>query len=177
MNNKNNKLDVERDIDEFAERINVLSKRYGSVSKIARICGFSEGVVRSWRDGRSDPSRARCVALAKGLGISLMWVVAGEGPMQNEGEQDRTPPSMANISAKPMDPKRLSAAVEILESTLRLAGADPSIARNSDLLADYYELLGHTDPVQRAKIASVLNQRVMDRVRSPSGLQHNEKAV
>src|SRR5512142_1166364 len=66
----------------FAERIKVLIQRVGSVTEIARMCGFSEGVVRSWRDGNTDPSRARCVTLARTLGISLVWLVAGEGAIQ-----------------------------------------------------------------------------------------------
>ncbi|NKZ40234.1 hypothetical protein HF690_14840 [Oleiagrimonas citrea] len=107
------------------------------------------------------------MALAKGLGVSLLWVVAGEGPMQSSREKTAMKPAQSTeAQSRQMDPQRLSAAIEVLESTLKLAGADPSIARNSDLLADYYELLGHTDPVQRARIAAVLNQRVMERVRS-----------
>src|SRR3546814_11080149 len=51
------------------------------------MCGFSEGVVRSWRDGNTDPSRARCVTLAKTLGISLIWLVAGEGTLQIDPTQ------------------------------------------------------------------------------------------
>jgi ribosome-binding protein aMBF1 (putative translation factor) len=63
----------------FSDRIKLLIQRIGSVTQIARMCGFSEGVVRSWRDGNTDPSRARCVTLARTLGISLVWLVAGEG--------------------------------------------------------------------------------------------------
>ena len=66
----------------FSDRIKMLIQRVGSVTEIARMCGFSEGVVRSWRDGNTDPSRARCVTLARTLGISLVWLVAGEGSMQ-----------------------------------------------------------------------------------------------
>src|SRR5690606_19011522 len=66
----------------FADRIRLLIQRVGSATEIARMCGFSEGVVRSWRDGNTDPSRARCVTLARTLGISLVWLVAGEGSIQ-----------------------------------------------------------------------------------------------
>lgn len=66
----------------FADRIKLLIQRVGSATEIARMCGFSEGVVRSWRDGNTDPSRARCVTLARTLGISLVWLVAGEGSLQ-----------------------------------------------------------------------------------------------
>ena len=65
----------------FASRVRQVIKMNGSVSDIARRCGFSEGVVRSWRDGNTDPSRGRCVTMAKTLGISLVWLAAGEGPM------------------------------------------------------------------------------------------------
>lgn len=68
--------------ESFADRIKVLINRVGSVTEIARRCGFSEGVVRSWRDGNTDPSRGRCVTLARTLGISLVWLVAGEGVVQ-----------------------------------------------------------------------------------------------
>jgi len=67
--------------DGFADRMKMLIDRAGSAAEIARTCGFSEAVVRSWRDGNSDPSRDRCVALAAGTGASLLWLVAGEGPM------------------------------------------------------------------------------------------------
>lgn len=149
--------------DSFADRIKLLSERYGGVSQIARTCGFSEGVVRSWRDGRSDPSRARCVALARGLGLSLTWVVAGEGDMlESVATSTGTTPAP---SGDKLDASRLAAAAEVLESTLRLAGADPSITLNSDLLGGYYELLGYTDPTQRARMAATLNQRVLERAR------------
>ena len=71
----------------FAERIKLLIQRVGSATEIARMCGFSEGVVRSWRDGNTDPSRARCVTLARTLGISLVWLVAGEGAIMPEMDQ------------------------------------------------------------------------------------------
>src|ERR1700754_4659230 len=69
----------------FASRVRAVIKMSGSVSEIARRCGFSEGVVRSWRDGNTDPSRGRCVTMAKTLGLSLVWLAAGEGPMMLDG--------------------------------------------------------------------------------------------
>ncbi len=68
----------------FSDRIRLLIQHFGSATEIARKCGFSEGVVRSWRDGNTDPSRARCVTLARTLGISLVWLVAGEGVVQSD---------------------------------------------------------------------------------------------
>ena len=95
------KISINESSSTFADRIKVLIQRVGSVTEIARMCGFSEGVVRSWRDGNTDPSRARCVTLAKTLGISLVWLVAGEGTIQttdamSSGEDQTNAETLAN---------------------------------------------------------------------------------
>lgn len=144
----------------FSDRIRLLIQRVGSATEIARMCGFSEGVVRSWRDGNTDPSRARCVTLARTLGISLVWLVAGEGSLQIDPnlltmeEQSTTEKSdtqqgasragelVARLGGGRVDAKRLSAAVQILQSELSLAGGALSLADNTDLLSELYEILG-----------------------------------
>ncbi|UGB38005.1 helix-turn-helix domain-containing protein [Frateuria soli] len=145
----------------FADRIKVLIKRVGSVTEIARMCGFSEGVVRSWRDGNTDPSRARCVTLARTLGISLVWLVAGEGAIQPEvdlasldrqdttdGRRQPQPRLDGAVSqalgstATGVDTQRLHAAMRILQSELELAGQRLSLADHTDLLAKLYEAVG-----------------------------------
>lgn len=68
-------------LDAFPLRMKLLIEHFGSAAEIARRCGFSEAVVRSWRDGNSDPSRERCLALAKGTGASPAWIIGGIGPM------------------------------------------------------------------------------------------------
>lgn len=149
----------------FAERIRLLIQRVGSATEIARMCGFSEGVVRSWRDGNSDPSRARCVTLAKTLGISLVWLVAGEGAIQPDAmskaseEQSTTEVSGPNRNREPSlaqgfgashqqisdghgDDRRLAAARRLLQSNLALAGAQPGPAEQERMLAALYDIVG-----------------------------------
>lgn len=146
----------------FADRIKLLIQRVGSATEIARMCGFSEGVVRSWRDGNTDPSRARCVTLARTLGISLVWLVAGEGALQVDptlsGSDDsqftsettrprwHAGPMHATTATAPadagVDPHRLNTAMQILQSELKLAGSALTLADNTDLLSELYEVLG-----------------------------------
>lgn len=149
----------------FAERIRLLIQRVGSATEIARMCGFSEGVVRSWRDGNSDPSRARCVTLARTLGISLVWLVAGEGAIQpdavNKGAEEQTSSEIQRPSRQRevaltaglgeshvlvqdgrADSRRLEAARRLLKSNLALAGAQPDEAEQARLLASLYEIVG-----------------------------------
>ncbi|KZC41385.1 transcriptional regulator [Rhodanobacter sp. FW510-R12] len=168
----------------FAERIKLLIQRVGSATEIARMCGFSEGVVRSWRDGNTDPSRARCVTLAKTLGISLVWLVAGEGTLQVDptptgmdeqySSEEATPhrhhahPAPVHrhlAAATTVDAQRLDTAVRMLQSELSLADSRLSLSDNTDLLSQLYEMLGpggsHVDPLAMV----TFNQRLAERIR------------
>jgi transcriptional regulator with XRE-family HTH domain len=142
----------------FADRIKVLIKRVGSVTEIARMCGFSEGVVRSWRDGNTDPSRARCVTLARALGVSLVWLAAGEGTPQPDPTRMQAASSIAlqdvsreaphkdlrqsKESSDGVDSRRLASAVQILQSELDLASSRLSVSSQAELLAELYGILG-----------------------------------
>jgi hypothetical protein len=147
----------------FADRIRLLIQRVGSATEIARMCGFSEGVVRSWRDGNSDPSRARCVTLARTLGISLVWLVAGEGTIQSEvrsgpGEEQSTTETRtsrnkggAMVAGTALDTasmyglgdvRRLDAARAILRASLSLSGGELDTAEHEQLLGELYEIMG-----------------------------------
>lgn len=72
----------ESNSDAFQLRMKELVEHVGSMAEIARKCGLPESTVKKWVDGISDPSRERCIALARGTGVSLLWLVTGEGPMK-----------------------------------------------------------------------------------------------
>ncbi len=170
----------------FAERIKLLIQRVGSATEIARMCGFSEGVVRSWRDGNTDPSRARCVTLARTLGISLVWLVAGEGTLQadptvptldDQYSSEKVTPNRSHsrtgtdghAAGAGVDAQRLNAAVQILQSELNLAGSQLRLSENTDLLTQLYEILSpggsHVDPIAMV----TFNHRLAERMRKESG--------
>lgn len=156
----------------FADRMKLLIKACGSVTSIARACGFSEGVVRSWRDGRSDPSRERCLKLARQLGVSLVWLMAGEGAMWDTESSALAPrvPTANRVDAAPlpstdMDPRRLTAAMRALSSALELAGGDGSaLDQHADLLAGFYAMTGETDPLARAERTTALHRELARRM-------------
>ena len=138
----------------LSARIQWLIRTEGSASAIARSCGVSEGTVRNWRDGHSDMSRERCVILAQALGISLLWLVSGEGAMRVK------PPSAVAMThtAAPVradaneptpqagmpavDARRLASALRLLQSYIGLAGGSLDPSQRADVLVELYELLG-----------------------------------
>jgi len=175
--------DLPANTNTFASRIKLLIQRVGSATEIARKCGFSEGVVRSWRDGHTDPSRGRCVTLAKTLGISLVWLVAGEGPIQLDpsagGNDELATTSSEEFSRSRLkngggglhagdhevDPQRLAAAVKILQSNLQLAESRLNLTDNADLLAELYGALGRNGTIDNAEAMVAFNQHLSERIR------------
>ena len=174
----------------FSDRIKLLIQRVGSATEIARMCGFSEGVVRSWRDGNTDPSRARCVTLARTLGISLVWLVAGEGAIQTDPSNTTTDdqyssevvstqrPKLrlggASVSMLPardngVDSQRLNTAMKILQSELELADSPLTLADNTDMLADLYEILGPGGINVDTTAMVTFNHRLAKRIRKGRG--------
>jgi len=169
----------------FSDRIKLLIQRVGSATEIARMCGFSEGVVRSWRDGNTDPSRARCVTLARTLGISLVWLVAGEGAIQIDpiasarddqhtsdvvSARNRAKLSSSAAGALPthgagVDGQRLNTAMKILQSELELADSHLTLADNTDMLADLYEMLGPGGLSVDTRAMVTFNHRLAERIR------------
>ena len=170
----------------FADRIKMLIHKVGSVTEIARMCGFSEGVVRSWRDGHTDPSRARCVTLARTLGISLVWLVAGEGAMQADTLSAASPDEQTRAetlqsqrhhsrlhsaadtlqaSGLAMDPDRLNSALRILQSELEIGQSQLSLADNADLLVELYGILGPAGKGVDASAIVAFNHRLAERIR------------
>lgn len=155
--------------------------RVGSATRIARMCGFSEGVVRSWRDGHTDPSRARCVTLARTLGISLVWLVAGEGAIQIDpsatawdeqnsseslaGPHQQPEPNQAGTPLAALDPARLNTAMHILQSELELAAGQLTPDQRSAALRELVEIVSadgqRLDPVAMVRF----NQRLAQRIR------------
>lgn len=139
---------------DFAVRIRVLINRAGGTHALARCCGVSESTVRNWRDGHSDVSRGRCVALAEALGISLLWLITGEGTMKAGARADeagglaRHPARIAGIRATSRDrpwtiePRQLAAALRLLQSYIVLAGGSLDSPQRAEVLSQLYELLG-----------------------------------
>ncbi|MFK2878209.1 helix-turn-helix domain-containing protein [Rhodanobacter hydrolyticus] len=167
----------------FADRIKLLIQRVGSATEIARMCGFSEGVVRSWRDGNTDPSRARCVTMARTLGISLVWLVAGEGALQIDpstaGSDDaqyssetvthrargRIGHAHPGNETAAVDPRRLNTAMQILQSELELANSAMTLADNTDMLSNLYEILGSDGSSVDATAMLKFNRQLSERIR------------
>lgn len=62
--------------------MDVLAAEVGNLAELARKSGLSRRVIDKYRNGESDPSRARLVALARAAGVRVEWLATGEEPMR-----------------------------------------------------------------------------------------------
>lgn len=73
-------------INLFSDRIKHLIDRHESTSNLARMVGVSEGVVRKWKDGKSEPTRDKLEALSKATGVRIEWLVLGTGEVSDKAQ-------------------------------------------------------------------------------------------
>ncbi|WP_082542847.1 YdaS family helix-turn-helix protein [Rhodanobacter sp. Root561] len=168
------------------DRIRRLIKLEGSAAAIADRCGFSAGAVRNWRDGHSDISRERCITMARALGVSLLWLVAGEGPMHASDESSRPvrlAPAAAveQVASKPeplsspspaagVDPQLLAASLRLLQSYIGLLGGSLDQATRAGLLAELYGVLGHSPGAEQVDRLMTFHNKLNVNLRSNRGL-------
>ncbi|MBD8881212.1 helix-turn-helix domain-containing protein [Rhodanobacter sp. 7MK24] len=143
-------------LNDLVARMQLLIRIEGSTAAIAQRSGFSEDTVRDWCRGRGDLSREHCIIVARTLGISLRWLVAGEGSMHEADDSIRTSMERAAPAAPAddvtpvdaevhiaVDPNLLAAAFRVLQSYIGLVGGSLNPTQRADSLAQIYHVLGH----------------------------------
>ena len=69
--------------DQFPSRLKTCLGN-NSGNSFARLCGFSESLLRKYLSGESLPGIERIVAIAEAAGVSLEWLATGRGPMRRD---------------------------------------------------------------------------------------------
>lgn len=100
MDNINSRIKMLADIDARENGGGKLNK-----SAFARKCGIEQATMAGYFSGKSSPTVENSVKIAASNGISLTWLVTGEGPMikNNQREQVIQEPQSRNIMV-PKDP-------------------------------------------------------------------------
>ncbi|MFK2878518.1 helix-turn-helix domain-containing protein [Rhodanobacter hydrolyticus] len=144
-------------VGDFSARMQLLIQVEGNAASIARRSGFAEDTVRDWCSGRGDISREHCVIIARSLGVSLRWLLAGEGSMRTgdvpviSAAASRATPAPTGDDAWPadnetqitLDPVLLATAFRVLQSYIGLVGGSLNPTQRADAIAQIYHVLGH----------------------------------
>ncbi len=63
----------------FAARLQFVVQQWPSADRLAKATGVSPSAFRKWLKGVAEPGRDRLVALADAAGVSVSWLIRGEG--------------------------------------------------------------------------------------------------
>ena len=131
----------------FATRLRQVIKAHGSASGLAKAIARSEGAVRKWLRGESEPNVTDLRTLSEVTQTRIEWLVSGDGPRQMHPEaaatgaivRETAPPYRHSPHAA-LDLPLLEAVMAAADEQLRAAGLELSAAKRSALIVAAYDL-------------------------------------
>ena len=151
----------------FAARLRQVLRAHGSASALAKAIGRSEGALRKWLRGQSEPNVTDLRALAALTQTRIEWLVSGQGPREALGSADAEPadrtgasrdgsPAPRHPGSGALDLPLLEAVMTAVDEQLRLADLDLPAAKRSALLAAAYDLARDRQGVEREAVARLV---------------------
>jgi transcriptional regulator with XRE-family HTH domain len=146
----------------FAARLRQVLKGHGSASSLAKAIARSEGAVRKWLRGESEPNVTDLRAVCQVTQTRIEWLVTGEGPRQVQTESDagsnvrESPPPYRQPPHGKLDLPLLEAVMAAADEQLRAAGLDLSPAKRSALIAAAYDLARERHAVDADAVARLV---------------------
>jgi transcriptional regulator with XRE-family HTH domain len=86
--------------DGFPQRLRQVIDSYGSTSALARTIDRSEGAIRKWLRGQSEPAVSDLRAICDATNTSVEWLVMGRG--HQKGSATRSPPGSTGGEDEPL---------------------------------------------------------------------------
>jgi hypothetical protein len=144
----------------FAARLRQVLKTHGSASGLAKAIARSEGAVRKWLRGQSEPNVTDLRTLCEVTQTRIEWLVSGEGPRQMQTESGAAvrdiPPPYRHSPHGTLDLPLLEAVMAATDEQLRAAGFELSPAKRSALIAAAYDLARGRNAVDAEAVARLV---------------------
>lgn len=146
----------------FAARLRQVLKTHGSASGLAKAIARSEGAVRKWLRGESEPNVTDLRMLCLVTQTRIDWLVSGEGPreigVQSNAETSvrESAPPYRHPSHGTLDLPLLEAVMAAVDEQLRIAGLELSPAKRSALVAAAYDLARERNAVGAEAVARLV---------------------
>ncbi|MDU8941869.1 helix-turn-helix domain-containing protein [Ovoidimarina sediminis] len=68
-----------------------------SRADLSNLIGVTEGTITRWEQGRSAPRSNRMAILAGALGVSMRWLLSGQGDMSQPADPANTKPDRDDL--------------------------------------------------------------------------------
>jgi hypothetical protein len=142
----------------FATRLREVIDAYGSASGLAKAIERSEGAVRKWLRGESEPNVTDLRAVCEQTGTSIEWLVTGRGlrEVQPQGIRDMPSQSTQPVPREPLNAQLLEGILLAVQEELRHAGLELPLLKQSMLVVTLYELSYERKEVDREAVTRLV---------------------
>jgi transcriptional regulator with XRE-family HTH domain len=141
----------------FAARLREVIDAYGSASGLAKAIERSEGAVRKWLRGESEPNVTDLRSVCDQTGTSIDWLVTGRGQRQvlAAGIRD-APQPYQNAPHEQVNTQLLEGILLAVQEELRAAGLELPLLKQSMLVTTLYDLCHERKEVDREAVARLV---------------------
>ena len=142
----------------FATRLREVIDAYGSASGLAKAIERSEGAVRKWLRGESEPNVTDLRAVCEQTSTSIEWLVTGQGQREAlaQGIRDAAPHPYQPVTREPLNGQLLEGILLAVQEELRNAGLELPLLKQSMLVVTLYELCHERKEVDREAVARLV---------------------
>lgn len=128
--------------EKIADRIRECAKKVGSGNELARLTGIKRRTLEDYMTGASEPKASALFSIAKISGVTLDWLIAGDG------EPNKTEPAVT----APLDMEALENAIALTEEATASIGANLTPKKKAYIASIIYEDIADTPEGQESSI-------------------------
>lgn len=142
----------------FAARLREVIDAYGSANGLAKAIGRSEGAVRKWLRGDSEPNVTDLRSICEQTGTNIEWLVTGRGQREAppQGVHDTTPPAYKNTAREQVSMQLLEGILTAVQEELHSAGLSLPLLKQSMLVVTLYDLCYERKEVDREAVVRLV---------------------
>jgi len=142
----------------FAARLREVIDAYGSASGLAKAIDRSEGAVRKWLRGESEPNVTDLRAVCEQTSTSIDWLVTGRGMRDAlaPAVRDTAPQPYQTGNREPLNGQLLEGILLAVQEELRNAGLELPLVKQSMLVVTLYELSHERKEVDREAVVRLV---------------------
>jgi len=131
---------------------------YGSASGLAKAIDRSEGAVRKWLRGESEPNVTDLRCVCERTATNIEWLVTGNGAREAVpgGVSDQPSPPYQNAPHERVDTQLLEGILLAVQAELHKAGLELPLLKQSMLVATLYDMTDERKEVDREAVARLV---------------------
>ena len=143
--------------DGFAARLRQVVDAYGSTSSFARTLGRSEGALRKWLRGQSEPSVSDLRAVCEMTATSVEWLVTGRGSRASTlAVRERSPAPSSTSLRQPFDYRLHEEVMTTIDEEARALGVELPRLKRSFITGTLYERFLESKQVDRQYVSRMV---------------------